>query len=232
MSEVPNSQNKIFPIPGINSNVIKGTKMFHIQTEVIPGKKLVLTQIYDRGKIIYSDFISFKKHYEELITTNPLKLRDGIKKLVKLLHQKGLKYLKDLSLEEEINSRTFFLKWLQKTYDSIKNDYSDAQLSIFFYDENTKIISPIYTNIKSDTSSHIAMTTAVLVEKVTKRFSIRPLLTSLETNNSRLFLVSPKELFSGIFSFDKNFSLGLAKLEIKRYLPLISTFFNSIGEKQ
>ncbi len=231
MPENSGSRPNIFPIPGINSNVLKEGTIFHVQTEVITSKKIILTQIFHRGTIIYSDFVSFKKHYEELINSDPRKLKRGIVTLVKMLHQKSMNYLKNLAgNQNEYNLKKIFMDWLKKTYLSMKNDYDEMDFSIYFYDEKSHSLTPISgPGRDTDHPVNLIKTATIFVQKASNTFNKRPFLFSLETRDTRLFFVLPRHNTGGIFNFGRNFSFGLAKLEIKRYLSILENLLQKEG---
>ena len=129
---------KFISIIGVNENNLKNNKLYYLQTEIIINKKIILNQIFDKGRIILSDFISFNKYYKQLIDLNSGKLKKGVEGLVNLLHRDSI----------------FCLRWLEE-----------------------------------------------------KDF---------------IFLISPIKLLYAFFKFEKNFSLGLGKFELKRYLYILT----------
>ncbi len=213
-------RNNIFPIPGINENLNLNNRFYHIQTEVLPNKLIVSTHIYHKGEIIYSDFVSFKKFYNDETITNE-NLKRGIIKLVKILHQKSLKWLKDENNKSGYDNRNekLFIEWLIKVAENISKEYSH-EIKVC-HKNKSKVMKRInFTEtqnkereiVESFLENLITLSTSILKNKVKYSF--------FETNlNKYLFIIHRDNV--GIFKFYKNFPTGIVTLELNRYLPLI-----------
>ncbi len=222
---------QIFPISGINSNILKDGEMYHVQTEVLPNKKMVLTQIFKNGTIIHSDFVSFKKHYDELININPVKLKNGIQSLVKILHQRGLRWLKDNNTQNTILDETakIFRNWISRTLENLKSDYVKGEIEVFMHNSKHENILNINQNKEVVPGSFMIYLVSAF-QHMTRDLNIRPFFSSLETKEDNIILVSPHHFLTGIFKFEKVFPMGLAKLEIKRYYSILNELLKTKKE--
>ena len=236
---------KIFPIPGINSNIKRGDKIYHIQTEVMPGRLLVTTQIYVGGNIIHTEFASFKKHYDALIDKNPVKLKNGIKQMVQLLHQKGLYWLKELDLSEERKTgdktattqqhsqicqiKPILDDWLTATIENFSVDYPDISLNGFTYNTVDKQYFPVSQKSKDLLEKQdlktILETMALFVHKIVPTMMDGETMEKifLETENYKIFTYPYQNKATAIIITDQHNPTGLIKMELERYLEALHT---------
>ncbi len=231
-------KESIFPIPGINSNIKYGDVMFHVQTEVIQVKKLVTTHIYTGGEIVHADFASFKKHYDSLIDSDPQKLRAGLVKLVKLMHQKGLTWLKDnYNPEKRETSKDTGLKcsmkplvqeWLMATTKNLKEDFPDLDIVALTYNTVEMKLESISDDSNQDAiDDSVFITLSTIVQNhIPKLFNMPTRLAYIETDRRKIFIIPLNQKLSGIMIFNNDQPTGLLKMEIKRYTPLLEQFRN------
>ncbi len=224
---------KIFPIPGINSNIMYGDEMFHIQTEVITSRKIVTTHIYSGGEIIHADFASFKKHYENLVTSEPEKLRIGITKLVKLMHQKGLKWLKEnfTVTKEKVRPictlKPLVEQWIISTIRNLKEDFPKINISAFVYNSIESKLENIKDEIKiPDYGDETIIVTLTLIVQthIPNLFKTPTRLAYMETSQRKIFVIPLNSNVSGLIILDNNYPTGLIRMELKRYIPLLEKF--------
>lgn len=238
-------EKTIFPIPGINSNIKKGDKIYHIQTEVMPRRLLVTTQVFVGGNIIHTEFASFKKHYDALIDKNPVKLKNGIKQMVQLLHKKGLYWLKELDIGEEIETgdktapaqqhsqpcqiKPILVDWLTATIENFSVDYPDISLNGFTYNFVDKQYFPISRksqelldnqNLKALLET-MALFVHTLVPSMMNGETMEKIF--LETENYKIFTYAYQNKATAVIITDQTSPTGLIKMELERYLEALHT---------
>ncbi len=211
-------------IKGFNTNIEKDGKILHVQTEVLPKRKLVFTQIYDKGNIVYSDFISFQKFYDDLIDKDPDRLISGVNKLVQLSHQKGIRFLNEQKERIGLDSEKIFVQWLEKTTEGIRGDFPVSQISAFYFDREKSVLIPVNEENKLEISDIFLAKLKnydVFIRNISRETKEKAIFTFFERDGFLFFMVFYKNNYSGIFVFGKDFPPGLAKYELKRYLTVL-----------
>ncbi len=210
-------------IGGLNSNIEHKGKIYHVQTEVLPTKKVVVTNVFDKGDIIYTDFASFKKFYED-ISISDTRLVSGVRKLVALLHNRAFVWIRNKK-ESEVES--LFLSWVRKTANNLKSDYGSHIRGVIFYDFLKRSFLSVSENLNLVWDNKVLESFMVYFNRFLKLISTGEVsFTTVDYEEQNLIMLGYKKDFAGIFMFEKTFPIELAKVELKRFLHV----FNKCNE--
>ncbi len=234
----------IFPIQGINSNINYDGITYHIQTEVLTGKLIVLTQIFLYGNIIHTEFLSFKKYYNSLIADDPIKLKRGIEQLVHILHEKGLKWLKDYKEKDlyhfknlncgqqlseicEDRDKSVLYNWLKSTIENFSSDYPEITMDGFICHCFEKQYFSIHQNsnmVLSGSELEILLRSInILINDLSPKVINEGILDILffEIKGYKIFVYMFQSDELVVIISDQKAPTGLLKMELERYLEVL-----------
>ncbi len=211
-------EKKLIKVEGFNSNLKIGDSFYHIQTEILPHRKVVISQIYHKGEIIHSTIFSFKKQYEEI--SDLKRLNSGLEKLIHLAHKQSEEFIKSKAKTSPYNS---FKQWVSETCKNLENEFERSFINLTFDPDQGWNIFYRKENIKERELTEYKEILPPYLE-IGKQLHL-PATIKMKTEEKNLFIVISKLNILTAFIFKHTVEFGFINLEMERYFEILKKFF-------